>query len=421
LFTIPWDKNRLTKNLPSQKSLNSILNVLIWQIFLDSMFTPWDSITSINGKGVISNIKNFEIRYNEEISTLNSQIEQLQEQIKEFQSKSIAQQEQITNLENQYAQTVQNLNENLSLMKAELDSNNQNLAEMENLKIKNGLNKSNLSVLEGERNMFKEKLANLENMYDQMIQNEINIQQEKKFQIKLENEINELKQQLNVSFRANQSTLHNESLNFKIDKQVEINIQNKLDTLIVERAKHIMDIENYKAEIVKLNAQYDLDKDKLIKENEKLSKEQQQHYHQKLKKQAVEIKQLNEKMKDQQDTNNFLTNQINNLNKQIFELENKENGENEMRSENRPHFVNKRLLEVSLMEDTNDDINSSKHLQSQDQNLAKALDLSSNQHTPAKPSSTKFINSQTTPSSTTSSSSMTPSTTKKKQEKCAQQ
>ena len=163
------------------------------------------------------------------------------------------------------------------------------------------------------------------------------------------------------------------------------------------------------------------DKEKLIKEHETLSKEQQKHYHQKLKKQAVEIKQLNEKMKDQQDTNNFLTNQINNLNKQIFELENKENGENEMRSENSPDFVNKRLLEVSLMEDTNDDINSSKHLQSQDQNLAKALDLSSNQHTPAKPSSTKFINSLTTPSSTTSSSSMTPSTTKKKQEKCAQQ
>jgi hypothetical protein len=116
-----------------------------------------------------------------------------------------------------------------------------------------------------------------------------------------------------------------------------------------------------------------------------------------------------------------LTNQINNLNKEIFELENKENGENEMRSENSPDFVNKRLLEVSLMEDTHDDINSSKHLQSQDQNLAKTLDLSSNQHTPAKPSSVKFINSLNTPSSTTSSSLMTPLSTQKKAEQCAQQ
>jgi len=41
--TIPWGKNRVTKNLPSQKSLNSILNILRWQIFFDSVFTPWDS------------------------------------------------------------------------------------------------------------------------------------------------------------------------------------------------------------------------------------------------------------------------------------------------------------------------------------------------------------------------------------------
>jgi hypothetical protein len=67
---------------------------------------------------------------------------------------------------------------------------------------------------------------------------------------------------------------------------------------------------------------------------------------------------------------------------------------------------------------SNDDINSSKHLHTQDQNLRKALDLSSNQHTPAK-----FTNSLATPSSTTSSSSstMTPSTTQKKQVQCAQQ
>jgi len=40
LSTIPWGKNRVTKNLPSQKSLNSILNILRWQIFFDSVFTP---------------------------------------------------------------------------------------------------------------------------------------------------------------------------------------------------------------------------------------------------------------------------------------------------------------------------------------------------------------------------------------------
>jgi hypothetical protein len=29
--------------LLSQKSLNSILNILRWQIFFGSIFTPWDS------------------------------------------------------------------------------------------------------------------------------------------------------------------------------------------------------------------------------------------------------------------------------------------------------------------------------------------------------------------------------------------
>jgi len=80
------------------------------------------------------------------------------------------------------------------------------------------------------------------------------------------------------------------------------------------------------------------------------------------------------------------------------------------------------------MEDTNasnsnDDINSTKHLHTQDQNLRKALDLSSNRHTPAKPTPAKFTSSLATPSSTTSSSSstMTSSTTQKKQVQCAQQ
>jgi len=43
LLIIPWGKNRVTKNLLSQKSLNSILNILRWQIFFGSVFTPWDS------------------------------------------------------------------------------------------------------------------------------------------------------------------------------------------------------------------------------------------------------------------------------------------------------------------------------------------------------------------------------------------
>jgi hypothetical protein len=37
ITTIPWGKNRVTKNLPSQKSLNSILNFLRWQFFFDSI------------------------------------------------------------------------------------------------------------------------------------------------------------------------------------------------------------------------------------------------------------------------------------------------------------------------------------------------------------------------------------------------
>ena len=128
-----------------------------------------------------------------------------------------------------------------------------------------------------------------------------------------------MRQEINIQqLKPKPSTVLNDSLSSKIDKQIEKGIEKKLETLLEEKRNHFDEIASFKAVIDQLNQQ--------AKEHEKLSKEQQHLYQQKLKKQATEIKRLNEKLKNHQDTNDFLTNQINNLNKQVFDLENqKEN------------------------------------------------------------------------------------------------
>jgi chromosome segregation ATPase len=241
-------------------------------------------------------------------------------------------------------------------------------------------------------------------------QHDANIEQYKE-------EVNSFKQQL-LTLKVKPSVSMNESY---IDKRVEASLQNRIDALAEEKAKRMIEIEAYKAEILKLNAQFTIEKENLIKEHEKLKKDQQQAYHSKLKKQALEIKQLNEKLKDHQDTNNFLTNQINNLNKQIYDMDHDKENENK---DEKITYVNKPLLEDSLIQDngmtagggssSNDE--PSKYLHAKNQNLRKALDMSSSiHHTPAK-------SGLTTPSSTTSSNCpMTPSTAQKKQVQCAQQ
>ncbi len=241
-------------------------------------------------------------------------------------------------------------------------------------------------------------------------QHDANIEQYKE-------EMNSFKQQL-LTLKVKPSVSMNESY---IDKRVEASLQNRIDALAEEKAKRMIEIESYKAEILKLNAQFTIEKENLIKEHEKLKKDQQQAYHSKLKKQALEIKQLNEKLKDHQDTNNFLTNQINNLNKQIYDMDHDKENENK---DEKITYVNKPLLEDSLIQDngmtatggssSNDE--PSKYLHAKNQNLRKALDMSSSiHHTPAK-------SGLATPSSTTSSNCpMTPSTAQKKQVQCAQQ
>ena len=236
------------------------------------------------------------------------------------------------------------------------------------------------------------------------------LSQQKEIQSKLEHQISELKQEINIQqLKPKPSTVLNDSLSSKIDKQIEKGIEKKLEILLEEKRHHLDEIASFKADIDKLNQQLKADKERLAKEHEKLSKEQQHLYQQKLKKQANEIKQLNEKLKDQQETNDFLTNQINNLNKQVFDLEN-EDKENETNQTS----VNKRLLEASLVEDGSD-LNASKYLAPINQNLRRVLDMSGVK-TPIK--STSGIAS---PSSATSSNLDTPSTERKKSAQCAQQ
>lgn len=110
------------------------------------------------------------------------------------------------------------------------------------------------------------------------------------------------------------------------------------------------------------------------------------------------------------ETNDFLTEQINNLNKQIFEYANKENEcDSENTTMSKP--IHKRLLDLSMNTSmANKSTNDLNQLSSIDMNncYRKNLENDDSVSTPQK-------------SMTTASNPMTPSSTVKKQNQCAQQ
>lgn len=124
-----------------------------------------------------------------------------------------------------------------------------------------------------------------------------------------------------------------------------------------------------------------------------------------------EIKKLKEAAKEMTETNDFLTEQINNLNKQIFEYSNKEN---ECDSETMTKPIHKRLLDLSMNTSmSNKSMSDMNQLSSIDMNnrYRKNLENDDSMGTPVK--------NPMTPSS--ASNPMTPSSTVKKQKQCAQQ
>jgi hypothetical protein len=128
-----------------------------------------------------------------------------------------------------------------------------------------------------------------------------------------------------------------------------------------------------------------------------------------------EIKKLKESAKEMTETNEFLTEQINNLNKQIYEYSNKENEcDSDNTTSTKP--IHKRLLDLSMNTSlANKSMNDMNNFSSIDMNNRYRKNLNDDSvvapMTPAR--------NPMTPSNV--SNPMTPSSTTKKQKQCAQQ
>lgn len=94
----------------------------------------------------------------------------------------------------------------------------------------------------------------------------------KKEVAELQTKLSELQTRPNVSFES------------KMEQKMEENIQNKLEAMVEQRHKYLNDIENYKAEIVKLKAEAVSELEKITKSHEKSHKEQKDKYNHTLKK-----------------------------------------------------------------------------------------------------------------------------------------
>jgi hypothetical protein len=171
--------------------------------------------------------------------------------------------------------------------------------------------------------------------------------------------------------------------------------------MIEEKSKYLDEIDTLKLEINELKAKLNSNNEGLSKEATNKYKEQLVIYKKTINKQLAEIKTLKESIKEMQDTNDFLTQQINNLNEQIFELQN--NKENNEQFE----VVDKQLATP----------NQKSTFGSQNENLASS---SHKRHL----TNSSLINNQQTPSSNNlnkSNALNALSSSVKRQNQCAQQ
>lgn len=95
----------------------------------------------------------------------------------------------------------------------------------------------------------------------------------------LKKEVAELQTKL-----SEQQAKPNVSFESKMEQKMEKNIQNKLEAMVEQSHKYLNDIENYKAEIVKLKAEAVTEVEKITKSHERLCKEQKDKYNHTLKK-----------------------------------------------------------------------------------------------------------------------------------------
>ena len=186
---------------------------------------------------------------------------------------------------------------------------------------------------------------------------------------------------------------------------------------IVQLKGKLLEYQNNQTEI--LNGQIkDFELAMLNADIERLKEEynhqkQIKEYKHSIKKNTNELAKYKELEKDMQSTNDFLTDQINNLNKQIFELSNKENDFESDSSVKKP--VNKRLNELSLNNSSvlnNSNEKDFNRLSSIDMNSKYKSNLAENDESLTKTPTKQLIDP---------SNQMTPSSTVRKQKQCAQQ
>ena len=147
----------------------------------------------------------------------------------------------------------------------------------------------------------------------------------------LEKQLYQAQQQQQQSSRTSSYSNMNESLMLKIDRHIDSNIQSKLDDLMEQRHRHLLEIQEAKKELEQLKVKMTTEIDRLNKEHQKALKDKQHQHEKAVSKHVAEIKKLQETNKEMQETNDYLAKTIENLNKQIYDMAEKEN-ENENNS-----------------------------------------------------------------------------------------
>jgi len=109
--------------------------------------------------------------------------------------------------------------------------------------------------------------------------------------------------------------------NKSLDKRFENASIMSVDTLMKEKSNCLSEIEDLKCEISQLILKHALEREELTKKFDYELKHSQQSFLMKFKKQASEIERLNQLVKVTKESNTLLSDQVNNLNKQIFEYE----------------------------------------------------------------------------------------------------
>ncbi len=195
---------------------------------------------------------------------------------------------------------------------------------------------------------------------------------------------------------------------------VDPNIQAQLASLVDEKQTYFNEIQTLKTELNKY-----LKERKLYKEEHKDNKQLKQV----INKHLSEIDKLNQTVKDMQETNDFLTSQINNLNQHIFELNNTGNKENSVVEDGfelvdpKRQPINKRLAELtgaaSLLGYSSSSQNTTGENLAKKSTSLNQIDLNNSE-----------FNTYTTPNRSEMGKPVnmpTPSSTVRKQNQCAQQ